>query len=75
MDSGRFAITVEGVHPPGWMFVLALAINAVPWALRETDTATFKENLAEYARTHPRQQAYIAATMREVARLSAEFHV
>lgn len=56
MTTGKFAPTavVDGVTvtPEGWMWILALAINGIDWAVKQVDDPAFdmRGRIADYKR-------------------------
>ena len=46
-DSIRPGVVIDGVtvYPPGWMYVIALALAGVKWAIEEADKPEFREKV------------------------------
>jgi hypothetical protein len=77
-DSGWFAprVVVDGVTitPPGWMWVLAFALNGCKWAIETADTDEFRSTVRDWLRIqhNARINERIACWRREIVRLKAE---
>ena len=61
-------VVIDGVtfHPPGWMWILAFAINGCEWALRDVEDPAFdlRGRIQEYFR-----QRRVDGAEREIKRL------
>ena len=73
------SVVIDGrtIHPPGWMYILAMALRGVPWAVDEALKPEFDQTVKEWLRNqrNARIQEEIDALLARVKELKEELHI
>ena len=70
-------VMVDGrtITPPGWMWVMGLALGGVEWAIHECDTEGFKTKVRRWLKDNKAQESAVKDCEDKLAQLRKELHL